>query len=120
MIFYILADGRGTCCDYGIGRNKDFQKLKAKTWAEAQEEAWQYLKDRGFDELELLSASQIRARAAEHRVETLTILEVALEEKFDVDEKLYPYIRDARERDAAESKAADEAEFERLKAKLGK
>jgi hypothetical protein len=118
--FYLVVQGKGEGCNYTLKCNKDFVKLKAQNWKDATAEAQSYVVEHGFEEMEHLAERHINRRRDESKIDTVRILEVVLDEAFDIDKWLEPFKLAARKKDQELDRASKEAQFEALKKELGK
>ncbi len=99
QMFYALLTGTEGGCDYTIGCNKTFKKLKASNWADAYKESEELCEYYGAE-----------------RIESINILEVTEERLFDVAK----YQKDLYDKEQEEIRLEKETEEKRLYEKLKK
>jgi len=113
-MFYLYLDG-GEGCDDTLACNKLLKPMKAKTWDEARKEA--------ADDEELGDPTADPRRGygcGEGIMHKATILEVVRSEDVDIKAWAAGRRREIEAEEKSEADARERAEFERLKAKLGR
>ena len=111
-MFIVHYKGRGEGCDYTIGCNQITVVLPDVV--QTMDDAVAYVS--GGWKPEVADRHSVKYFGGPKRIEKATIYEVANVHELDIQSMIVA----ARERKAAKARKLEEAEFERLKAKLGK
>lgn len=110
--YYALITGQGEGCDYTIGCNMRFEKLKATNISDARKECIEVFKRYDISEDDGSPHDELR-------IESIVMLEVSVEEKVDISGILASARKVSAEKEKVDAEMREREQFERLRKKYG-
>ena len=113
--YYVLITGIGEGCDYTIGCNMRFQKLKATNMLDARKECIELLKYHG----DISEDDGSPRPEKDRRIKSIQLLTVLAEEEIDIFGTLAAAQKVSDEKERNDAEMRERQLFERLKKKYG-